>query len=162
MKKILLVLCLIFSFGISKQSLIVLDPASVEIIYLLGGEEQILGTAKMQNSVIEPKEKTSKLKSVGTFSNPSLEQIIALKPDIVVLSSYSLGLKENLERFHIKTIYLKADNLNEIAQNIQTLGNILGKEAKAKKIITEYQEKIKRLSEHPLNKKGFFFTLLRH
>ncbi|PAF43174.1 ABC transporter substrate-binding protein [Helicobacter sp. 11S02596-1] len=156
MKKILLTLCLVLSFGIAKESLVVLDPASIEIIYMLGGEKQILAIAKMQNSTIYPEEKTSQLKSVGTFSNPSLEQIIALKPTAVILSSYSLGLKENLERFGIKTLYLKADSLDQIAQNIKTLGEIVGKEANAKTLIADYEARIKHLQEHPLDKRGVF------
>ncbi|PAF43293.1 ABC transporter substrate-binding protein [Helicobacter sp. 11S03491-1] len=154
MKKILLLLCLFLDFGFSKQALIVLDPASIEILYMLEREDSILAIANMQNSQIYPKEKTSKLQSVGTFSHPSLEKIIALKPDMVILSSYSLNLKQKLETFGIKTLYLKADNLNEIAQNIKTLGDIVGEEEKAKKLIADYKDKIKNIKKHPLHKKG--------
>ncbi|PAF52455.1 ABC transporter substrate-binding protein [Helicobacter sp. 13S00477-4] len=156
MKKMLLFLCLICTFGITKQMLVILDPAIIEITYMLGGEDRILAIAKMQSSQIYPKEKTSKLKSVGTFSNPSLEKIIALKPDIVILSSYSLNLENNLKRFGIKTLYLKADTLKEIGQNIQEMGKILDKEPEATKLKNDFEKKLQGFKENPLNKKGVF------
>ena len=60
--------------------IVVIDPAVVEMIYMLGGEDRIVGIAKLENSKIWPEDKTEELKSVGTFINPSLEKIISLKP----------------------------------------------------------------------------------
>lgn len=155
MKKIAILICLILSF-VEGKKLVVLDPAAVEIIYTIRGEASILAIATMQGSSIYPEEKTAKLDSVGTFSHPSLEKIITLKPDIVILSSYSLGLKENLERFGIQTLLLKADTLYDIAQNITTLGEITSQIANAQKARKDYEDKIKIVKKHPLNKKGVF------
>ena len=58
--------------------IVVLDPAVVEMVYLLGGEDKLVGIAKLERSKIWPEEKTEKVESVGTFINPSLEKIIAL------------------------------------------------------------------------------------
>lgn len=155
MKKIALFLCLALSCVVGKK-LVVLDPAAVEILYAIGGEKNIVAIATMQGSSIYPEEKTSQLNSVGTFSHPSLEKIIALKPDVVILSSYSLNLKENLQRFGIKAVLLKADTLNEIAQNITTLGELTSQKVNAKKVRDDYEKKIKTLKEHPIDKKGVF------
>ena len=69
--------------------IVVLDPAVVEMVYLLGGEDKLVGIAKLERSKIWPEEKTEKVESVGTFINPSLEKIIALKPDLVIESFHS-------------------------------------------------------------------------
>ena len=75
--------------GKKYDRIVVLDPAVIEMVYLLGGEDKIVGIARLENSKIWPEEKTKKLESVGTFINPSLEKIIALKPDLVITAFHS-------------------------------------------------------------------------
>ena len=77
-----------------KNSMVVLDPASVEILYMIGAEDEILAIPDMKN--IKPIEKTSRLTKVGTFTYPNVEKIISLKPKRVILTSYSIGLTEQL------------------------------------------------------------------
>ena len=67
--------------------IVVLDPATVEMIYMLGSEDKIVGVANLERSKVWPEEKVAKLESVGTFMKPSLEKIIALKPDLVIMSA---------------------------------------------------------------------------
>ena len=56
--------------------IVVLDPATVEMIYMLGAEDKIVGVANLERSKVWPEEKVAKLESVGTFIKPSLERII--------------------------------------------------------------------------------------
>ena len=65
--------------------IVVLDPATVEMIYMLGAEDKIVGVANLERSKVWPEEKVAKLESVGTFMNPSLEKINSLKPDLVII-----------------------------------------------------------------------------
>lgn len=76
--------------------------------FMLKAEDQIVGIATLQHSNIYPKDQTSKLTSVGTFSNPSLEKIVALKPSLVILSSYSLNLEEGLKKFWYQKYQFKS------------------------------------------------------
>ncbi len=73
MKKILIIISLFLITLNAKERLVVLDPASIETLFMLKAEDQIVGIATLQHSNIYPKDQTSKLTSVGTFSNPSLE-----------------------------------------------------------------------------------------
>ena len=90
--------------GYAKKTLIVLDPASIEILYMIGAEDEIIAIPDMKR--IEPHEKTSKLQKVGTFTHPSIEKILSLKPQTVILTSYSIGLKDQLEMHKIQTMLL--------------------------------------------------------
>lgn len=47
MKKILLLISIVISFVYSKERLVVLDPASVETIFMLDGADKIVGIAKV-------------------------------------------------------------------------------------------------------------------
>ncbi len=156
MKKILFSLCVFLASMYAKERLVVLDPASIETLFMLNAGEQIVGIANLQHSNIYPEDKTSKIESVGTFSNPSLEKIVSLKPSLVILSSYSLNLEEGLKNFGIKSINLKAQSLYEIKNNIQTLAKLTNQEEQGKKLLEEFEDKLKNLAKNPLNKSGIY------
>ncbi|HEC1548631.1 ABC transporter substrate-binding protein [Campylobacter upsaliensis] len=156
MKKFLLILVLLFAISNAKERLVVLDPASVETLFMLGAEEQIVGIANLQHSNIYPSDKSSKLTSVGTFSNPSLEKIISLKPSLVILSSYSLNLEEGLKNFGVKSIYLKANHFDDIKKNIQILAQITHKNEEGKRLISEFERGLESLKNDPLNQSAIY------
>ncbi|EAI3337626.1 ABC transporter substrate-binding protein [Campylobacter upsaliensis] len=156
MKKFLFILVLLFAISNAKERLVVLDPASVETLFMLGAGEQIVGIANLQHSNIYPSDKSSKLTSVGTFSNPSLEKIVSLKPSLVILSSYSLNLEEGLKNFGIKSLYLKANHFDDIKKNIQILAQITHKNEEGKRLIIEFEKGLESLKNDPLNQSAIY------
>ena len=138
--------------------IVVLDPAVVEMVYLLGGEDKLVGIAKLERSKIWPEEKTKKVESVGTFINPSLEKIIALKPDLVIESFHSSdAIDKSLTSNNIEIIKIQANSIEDIFKNFQKVAKILGKEKEAEKIITEKRQKIEEIKKiDTAEKKGLF------
>lgn len=138
--------------------IVVLDPAVVEMVYLLGGEDKLVGIAKLERSKIWPEEKTEKLESVGTFINPSLEKIIALKPDLVIESFHSSdAIDKSLTSNNIEIIKIQANSIEDIFKNFQKVAKILGKEKEAEKIIAEKRQKIEEIKKiDTTEKKGLF------
>ncbi|MBM0637272.1 helical backbone metal receptor [Campylobacter sp. VicNov18] len=156
MKKILMIISLLLSISNAKERLVVLDPASVETLFMLQANDQIVGIANLQHFNIYPQDQSLKLTSVGTFSNPSLEKIVSLKPTLVILSSYSLNLEEGLKNFGIKSINLKAQSLNQIKSNIKILAKITGKEKQSKKLLKDFEKGLEELKQNPLNKSAIY------
>ena len=138
--------------------IVVLDPAVVELVYLLGGEDKLVGIAKLERSKIWPEEKTEKVESVGTFINPSLEKIIALKPDLVIESFHSSdAIDKSLSSNNIEIIKIQANSIEDIFKNFQKVAKILGKEKEAEKIIAEKRQKIEEIKKiDTTEKKGLF------
>ena len=138
--------------------IVVLDPAVVEMVYLLGGEDKLVGIAKLERSKIWPEEKTEKVESVGTFINPSLEKIIALKPDLVIESFHSSdAIDKSLSSNNIEIIKIQANSIEDIFKNFQKVAKILGKEKEAEKIIAEKRQKIEEIKKiDTTEKKGLF------
>ena len=64
------------------QRIISLAPATTEILFALGLGERIVGVTNFCDYPEEAKKKPK----VGGMSNPSLEAVVSLKPDIVVMS----------------------------------------------------------------------------
>ena len=138
--------------------IVVLDPAVVEMVYLLGGEDKLVGIAKLERSKIWPEEKTEKVENVGTFINPSLEKIIALKPDLVIESFHSSdAIDKSLTSNNIEIIKIQANSIEDIFKNFQKVAKILGKEKEAEKIIAEKKQKIEEIKKiDTTEKKGLF------
>ena len=140
------------------ERIVVLDPAAVEMIYLLGSEDKIVGIAKLEKSEIWPEDKTGKLESVGTFIRPSLEKIISLKPDMVIGSFHTTEtMDKSLKSNGIEIMKIRASSIEEIFENFQELGKILGKEEMVNKIIAEKKVKIEEIKRmETKEKKGVF------
>lgn len=157
MKKVLIVMLALASLVYGKR-LVVLEPSVVEIIYKLGAQDQIVGIAKMMNSKIYPFDKTKELTSVGNYSKPNIEQIIALKPDLVITNRYSSKTKEDLERFNIKTTSFGANSMEDIYNNIIEVGKITSKDKEATSLVANLKERIAKLDKTKLKgKKAVFF-----
>ena len=139
------------------KKIIVLDPAVVEMLYLLNAEDRIAAVAHSQTTGIWPEDKTKDLPDVGTLAKPSLEKIISFSPDLVVLSIHSTGLAKDLEAHGIKTVSFPANSFDDIFNNFLEVGKLIGKEDEAQKITAEKKEKLEEIKKsEPLNKKGAF------
>ena len=138
--------------------IVVLDPATVEMIYMLGAEDKIVGVANLERSKVWPEEKVAKLESVGTFMKPSLEKIIALKPDLVIMSALTgEELNNGLKSNNIKAKRVQANSIEEIFTNFLEVAKMLGKENEANKIIAEKKVKLEEIKKIATgNKKGLF------
>ena len=138
--------------------IVVLDPATVEMIYMLGAEDKIVGVANLERSKVWPEEKVAKLESVGTFMKPSLEKIIALKPDLVITSALTDdNLNNGLKSNNIEAKRIQANSIEEIFTNFMEVAKMLGKENEANKIIAEKKAKLEEIKKIATgNKKGLF------
>ena len=138
--------------------IVVLDPATVEMIYMLGAEDKIVGVANLERSKVWPEEKVAKLESVGTFMKPSLEKIITLKPDLVITSALTDdNLNNGLKSNNIEAKRIQANSIEEIFTNFLEVAKMLGKESEANKIIAEKKAKLEEIKKMATgNKKGLF------
>lgn len=146
--------------GKAYNRIIVLEPAIVETIYMLGGEDRIAAIAHSTMTGIEPIEKTSKLPSVGTILKPSFEKVISHRPDLVIVNMMNNEIIDNLKRFNIEYVELKLDSFDNFLESILKVGSYVNKEKEAKKLYNTSIQRLevvkKALKEKPLNLKGTF------
>ncbi|MCK5110977.1 MAG: ABC transporter substrate-binding protein [Arcobacteraceae bacterium] len=129
--------------------IIALSPSINEIIYALGDGDKIVGNTTFCNY---PEAAKSKQK-VGGYFSPSLEKIISLKPDIVIMQHSSIKLSKKLNYLGIETKVVKLDRLDSITATIKDIGNILGKPKKALNILKELEHKLNQTKNIVNNKK---------
>ena len=114
------------------QHIITLAPSVTEIVYALGLGSNIIGVTTYCDYPEEAKQKPK----VGGMSNPSLETVVSMKPDLVVLTTDGnpKEFQERLADLKIRTYVFKARRLSELPQGIRELGKALGVADRAEKL----------------------------
>ena len=133
------------------QRLVSLAPNITEIVYALGLGDELVGDT--DNCDFPPQAK--KKPHVGTMVNPSLERIVALKPDLA-LGTPEANRRETadqLERLGIPLYGVTASTLAGTLASIEDLGQILGRAPEARSLVAEMQGRIdaveKRIAGQP-------------
>ena len=167
MKKVLLFLTLIVfcSFssssraGETPQRIISLAPNMTEILFALGLGNTIVGVTSFCDFPDEAKRKPK----VGGMSNPSLEAVISLKPDVVVMTidGNPREFEERLRSLRIKTYVFRARRLWELPHGIRDLGTALGVKEKADLLAGEIENMLAkfRTAGKPVQKKKMLFII---
>lgn len=142
------------------NKIIILDPAVVETFYMLESEKNIVGIASTIKSPVWPSEKTKSLTKVGTITNPSLEKILSLNPDLVILNPMILNFSSSLKDRKINFLINEGSNFEDILNNLKIYGIISGNQEKANKLFSEYTSKLENIknniNQKKLNLKGLF------
>ena len=122
------------------QRILPLTPSLAEILFALGLDERIVGVTDFATY---PKAARKKPR-VGTFINPSLEKILALEPDLVIVGSERQDEKTNaaLKNFSIPVYRIRPVDLNTIYRSISNLGEITQTLPQAQKVIIEMKKRV--------------------
>lgn len=117
--------------------IVALEPSDCEILCALGCEEALVGRGKYCDypaSVL-------KLPAVASGANTNLEEILALEPQVVVMTdmNHTEEQVKLLTENGIQVIGTDADSIAEVYQNIRLLGMVMGKEDEAEAIVADMQ-----------------------
>jgi len=122
-----------------------LAPNLTEILYDLGVENRI---AAVTDYCDYPPGARAKPK-IGGFANPSLEAIVSLRPDWVVMTEDGNPqiVERRLRSLGIKTYTFKARRIEELPQEIRAMGRILGIGTAADRKADWIETHIRRIGE---------------
>jgi iron complex transport system substrate-binding protein len=146
MNKLLIIITLfsIFAFPVSAAELtspprriVSLAPSMTEILFAMGLGDNIVGVTTFCDYPEEAKTK----QKIGGMSNPSLEAVVSLKPDIVVVTTDGnpKEFEERLVSMKIKTYVFTARRIAELPQGIRELGDALGVKERADDLAREIE-----------------------
>ncbi|MBS5038781.1 MAG: ABC transporter substrate-binding protein [Fusobacterium sp.] len=128
------------------NKIIAADPSAVEIFYLIGGENKISAVAKTKINKIYPEEKTKLLESVGSITRPSIEKIISLNPDLVILNPMgAVKTAELLKKYNIPYFIDRSVTFDEIFLKTKIYGIFTGQEKNAEKLIEDKKNKLLKI-----------------
>lgn len=115
------------------EKVVVLTAGDCEIVYALGCGDRVVGRGAYCNYP----EEVYNIVSVNSGSETNVEEIIALEPDAVIMSTMDQTEEQvnALEKAGIKTFVSNANNIEETYEAIEMIGKILGVEDKANEVI---------------------------
>ena len=141
------------------ERIISLGQTITERIYLLGADRNLIA-----NTVycVQPEDAKQKEK-VGTLIQANLEKIVALKPDLVIATNMARPKQlRKLKDLGIRVVQFSyPKNFSEMCRQFLELGELLGKEEKAKEIIDNTKKEVAaiRMKTSNLSKKRVFIQL---
>ena len=145
MKLAVFLLTLLFGFSSLAQTeadprtqrrLVVLAPHLEESMFAIGAGDQIIATTDHSDYPAQ----ASAIPRVGNYARLQIEQILALRPDVVVAwrSGNPADDLQRLEKYNINVVYTQPDNLEDVAAELRLLGELTGHEQQAEKVANDY------------------------
>ena len=140
------------------KRIICLTEEPVEILYLLGEEDRIVGISRF---TVRPLRARKEKPRVSAFISADIEKIIDLKPDLVIgFSDIQSEIARNLISKGITVWINNHRTVNETLEMIVRLGAMVGKTEEAKQLVNSYKDKIaelKKLFENKSKKPRVYF-----
>ena len=126
------------------RRIISLAPSFTEIVYALGAEERLVGVTTYCDY---PQEATLKPK-VGDFLNPSVERIIAMKPDCVLATAPSQARTiDRLEKLGLNVVQLNPESILGVERCMTQIGEMLDRRDVADSLVGQFSGSIRRLRD---------------
>ena len=106
------------------RRIVSLAPSLTELACALGLEKNLAGVTTFCDRPASVKGK----QTVGGPANPSLEAVLNLKPDVVLVDEEGTGSKiaQRLQKLGIRTVTLHGSRLDRLAHGVRQLGLELG------------------------------------
>jgi iron complex transport system substrate-binding protein len=126
------------------QKIISLAPSNTEILYALGLADNIVGVTDYCNYPPEAEEKPS----IGGFSTPNIEEVVAKGPDLVLAASiHETKVVPQLEAKGLTVLSLNPKTIDQVLEAITLVGKVTGKEKEAQTLISDMQKRIKAVTD---------------
>lgn len=113
------------------RRVVTLTPSSTEIVAAAGGLDRLVGVDRY--STHPPA--VAALPRVGDFLSPSLEAILALRPDLVVLDRLQHETADQLAAAGIRTVSLDVHRIADVEAGLASVGDALGTRVQADRSI---------------------------
>ena len=127
------------------KRVITIAPNIAETVYALGKGSLMVGRSDYDDYPNE----ISSVKTVGQLTNPSIEKIVELKPDVVIASThFSKDVTKKIEDLGIKVVVLYGEEtFDGVYNNITKVGEVLNANDKAKTVVDDMKKKVKAVTD---------------
>jgi len=106
-------------------------PSITEILFALGAGDQVVGVTTYCNYPEAAKAKPK----IGGYTTPSLETILGLRPDQVIMMKNRPDVAQKLRQAGIDVTELQPENLAGIYESIRTIAEKIGVPARGRSLI---------------------------
>jgi len=125
------------------QRIVSLAPSNTEILFALGLGEKMVGVTDWCDYPPEALEK----EKVGGYDTPDIEKIVALNPDLILVAyGTSMDVINTLVGLGLTVFGIKTTDLDDLLNDIKTIGEITDKELEAYALTSEMENRIQAVT----------------
>lgn len=126
--------------GYLPTRIVCLTTETVEVLYLLGEQDRIVG---ISGYTTRPPEARKVKPKVAAFTSAKINKILALKPDLVLgFSNLQADIAAELIKAGIEVHVFNQRSIEDVLRMILTLGHLVGAQTKAESLVSGYQKQI--------------------
>ncbi|MBV8068393.1 MAG: ABC transporter substrate-binding protein [Acidobacteriaceae bacterium] len=120
--------CAVLHASSLPNRIVSLSPNTTELLYGIGAFPRVVGVSQY---CTYPNE-VMKLPRIGGWEDSSIEKILALRPDLVVLTKpQEPFIGDALRNFHVRYVAVPSESLEDVYRAIQMIGGETGNEKDA-------------------------------
>lgn len=147
MRSVWLAVLLLAACGhaVAVERVVSLAPSLTEIVVELGAADLLVG-------VLDAGERPAELRevpSVGRYGQLDMEQLLSLKPDLLLLWPGSVGpaQREQLQRLNIPTYVAEPHNLDQLTTQIEAIAQQLGRPERGAAVASGLRQRLDSLRQ---------------
>ena len=119
------------------EKIATISPTATEMLYVAGGESVLRDRASRYPA------QAQKLPDVGSAYDPSLELLIDVSPELVIIEALTQAqFVPALEKSGFKVVSVKAESVEDVKSNISNIGKILGSDTIAQAFIDDMENRL--------------------
>ena len=115
------------------QRIVTLAPNLTEIVYAVGAGDRLVGNT----TLCDYPEAAKQIAKIGDTLQPNIERIIALRPDLILVSTASQleTFTKQLDERGIAVFVTDSHDLEGVFRSIKTVGDLLGQQSQAETLV---------------------------
>ena len=143
-----------------------LSPSNTEILFAVGAGDNVVGVTDYCNypAEVEARIETDEIIRVGGYWNPSVEVIVSLKPDLILVSVAQCTLKTNncktncsrrcelttkaankLKSLGLNVLTISPHSIDDVLNNILSIGAATGNSPEANNLVENLRQRIDKV-----------------
>ncbi|MBV6434718.1 MAG: Vitamin B12-binding protein [Bryobacteraceae bacterium] len=141
----------------AQQRIISTTPSVTEILFALGLGPRVVGVT----TFCRYPEEARRLPKIGTFLDPSMETILGLRPDLVIVQKNPVRLTERLRAVGLRVIEVDPESMEGVHQTIAEIARTVGIEKQGRELSARIRsgiEKVKRVTAKLPRRRVVFFV----
>ena len=163
------------------ERIVSLSPSNTEILFAVGAGDKVVGVTDYCNypTELEARIETDEIAQVGGYWDPSVEAIVSLKPDLVLVSTAQCTVKTNncktncsrrcelttkvakrLDCLGLNVLTLSPHSIDDVLGNILLVGKATGNSAQASALVETLKQRIDSVVTKTVSHKpGVYFEV---
>jgi len=127
------------------ERIVSLSPSNTEILWAIDAGSKVVGVTRYCDYPPEVLARVAdgSLSVVGGFTDPNVEVIVSLQPDLVLASSdLQIGIVSSLEDKGLTVFGMAPETIDDIVENVRLVGRMVGRSEAAERLAESMSTRI--------------------